>query len=957
MAERLTLERWLAIAESERVAALPAGAERNAALVALGDDCERMAATNVAVAIDAAQRLADIASPASQAKTRLLRALTTALAYAGRHEESLATADQAMQAAEDARLPVDRARAAVASLHPLTKLGRIDEALRRGAEARDALLAAGEPKLAARADINLGNIRKSTGHVAEALEHLERARTLLADDAAMVAHAENTLGETHLLRDDFTAARHAFQSASAHFVAVGQQFASAVVEGNLADLAGQEGRLQDALRHFEVARSALEADSARGHLARLTAEEAEVLALLGAPQESLRGLDHAIELLDSLGGAAEAARARLARARVLAALGRLDEARSDGKIAEASATTRGDRWLARLAQLLLAELALPSDPAQARSLAAAVIDDPSTRALDRVVARHHLARSLALMNERPAALHELNVAVDEARELGHAPLLSELLVARASMSGEANRIIPDLLEAVDLIERVRASLSGLRVRTTWTGSRLKAFEALVIAQLEQGGDDAAAKAFDAVERSKSRALLDLVQRVIDRQRDSLSERGADEGSELRDQFERLRRQLSALYGRWESEGSPGERRSVVPTARLRRSIRDGEAELDRLARRLAAREGSASMWATPLPASEIQQRLAPREALVEYFLAENELLAFVVTRDRITVARDLARSSAVTSASTAALFQMRRATRLGVGDSPRALAAAQAALGTLHGMLIAPIERLIDDVDSLVVVPHGPLHSVPFHALFDQEREEYLIDRACVRTAPSAMLAHTRVRERSRRLNALVVGVPDEAAPEIANETAAVGEIWPHATLLRGGDATAQRVLAAAPHADVIHLACHGRFSESMPNASGLRLADRWISVGEIAELPLSADLVVLAGCETGRAAIEAGDEAVGLPRAFIAAGAASVVMSLWPVRDESARRLMTSLHRQLIDRGPTAGVTSAVRETMREVRQSDPHPAAWGAFGLFGGEPWINLPTLASLAGRTASP
>jgi CHAT domain-containing protein len=953
MAERLTLERWLALDEGGRKAALADLVDRDAALVSLGDECERMAATRVAVAVEALEQLVGEAESNGRGKSRLLRALTTALAYAGRHEESLAAARAAMNAADEAGLAVERARAAVASLHPLTKLGRIDEALAVGNGAREALLAAGEPKLAARADINLGNIRKSTGHVAEALEHLERARTLLADDLAMAAHAENTLGETHLLRDDFAAARQAFRSAAAHFTTVGQGFAGAIVEGNLADLAGQEGRLQEALKHFESARSSLEKDTARGHLARLTAEEAEVLASLGAPQEALRGLDHAIELLESLGSSTEAARARLARARVTAGLGRLDQARDDAAVAEQSAASRGDVWVARLARLLLAELSLATEPTKALSLATSVAEDASTRGLERIVARHHAARAFLLLKNPVAARQQLDAAITEARELGHRPLLSDLLVARATAASSDAATLTDLLEAVELIEEVRASLTGVRVRANWTGSRLKAFESLALAYLGQSSPEGAASAFDAAERSKSRSLLDLVQRVIDRQSKDPDEAATDD---LREEFERLRRHLGALYGRWESEGSPGERRSVVPTAQLRRTIRDGEARLERLAQRLAARDGRASLWARPLGAKDVQQRLAPNEALVEYFLADEELLAFVVKRDGIGVVRRLATASEAMSLSTAALFQMRRATRLGAGDSLRSLVATQAALGAMHRTLIAPIEVALGDVDSLVVVPHGPLHGVPFHALYDDRSGSYLVDRTRVRTAPSATLAHAAAHETTRPQQVLVVGVSDHAAPAIVNETHLVGECWPDAKVLGGPAATADRVLAAAPHARIVHLACHGRFSESMPNASGLRLADRWISIREITELSLRADLVVLAGCETGRAAIEPGDEAVGLPRAFIAAGASSVIMSLWPVRDESALRFMTLLHQQLAAGAPSDGIGAAVRETMRTVRTTEPHPASWGAFGLFGGDPWATLPTLASPVGRTAS-
>lgn len=948
MADHITLESWLALGERERSAAIAASGDSDAEVVRLGDECERLAVTHVAVAIDAARRLLAHAPARGRSRTRVLRALTTALAYAGRSTESLEAADSAIQAAEESDLPVDAARAIVASLHPLTKLGRMDEAVARGSAARSALIAAGELKLAARADLNLGNIRKSTGHVSEALEHLERARRALADEPGMVAHAENTLGETYLLRDEFSAARAAFESSARHFAAAGQRFAAAIVDGNLADLAGREGRLQDALRHFEHARAALERDATDGHVARLMAEEAEVLAALGLPAEALRALDSALARLDALGPTTEAARARLARARVLASLGRLDEARADGDAAVANATLRGDRWLVRLAQLLVAETLLSSDPARAGETAAAVIADPESRPVDRLVARHHLARALVAQGDTERARAELDLCISASREFGHAPITTDVLVARAALPGDAAASIRDLEEAVDLIEQVRSTLSGQRLRATWTGTRLRAFEALALAHLGQGTDDSTAAAFDAVERSKSRALLDLVQRLVDRQSASEPEtRVADDSRRLRERFDRLRQRLNALYSRWESEGTPGARHALVGSALSPQAIRDEEAELDRLADRIASIEGHRSLWAKPLRSSEVQRRLLPGEALVEYFAAEGELLAFVVTRERISVARRLMAVDEACALVASMLFQMRRATRLPARDPERLIAAARVALGQLFDSLLRPIESLLRGAESLVVVPHGALHAVPFHALFDSRDGTYLIDRFRVRTAPSATLAHVGARERQRRTDALVVGVSDDAAPAIDAEVATVRRHWPDAGVLAGGDATASRVLGASAGAAIVHLACHGRFSEHVPNASGLKLADRWISVREVTELAMGADLVVLAGCETGRAAIQPGDEAIGLPRAFIAAGAAAVLVSLWPVRDDAALRFMSELHGRLAaERAGGASLGDVVREAMTRCRAISPHPASWGAFGLVGADPWATMRT-----------
>jgi CHAT domain-containing protein len=93
----------------------------------------------------------------------------------------------------------------------------------------------------------------------------------------------------------------------------------------------------------------------------------------------------------------------------------------------------------------------------------------------------------------------------------------------------------------------------------------------------------------------------------------------------------------------------------------------------------------------------------------------------------------------------------------------------------------------------------------------------------------------------------------------------------------------------------------------------------------------------VLAGCDTGRAAIEPGDEQIGLARSFLAAGAKGVIVSRWPVGDAAAADFMIALHRQLAA-SDGLHVADAVRNASREMKRTHPHPALWGAFGLIGG-------------------
>ncbi len=944
MSAAAALDAWLALAPAERAARLAGETDPDGTLRSLGDECERRAASAVGPAIEAGEALLALAGPDGAARPRILRALTTALAYAGRVQESLAAADRAIDAAERLGQPVEAARARVASLHPLTKLGRVEEAMRRGLAARDALVALGQPKLAGRADINLGNIAKSVGDVDTALRHLESARRELADEAAMVAHVENTLGETYYLTDDFAAARAAFESAAAHFQASGQSFARAVVGGNLADLAAREGRLQDALTHFEEARRVLEANQAAGHLARVTVEEAEVLEALGAPAEALAAIDQGLAWLTGRGYVAETIRARLARARALIGLGRPGDAIAEANAARSDATARGDATVARRATLLEAELlGQAGDLAGAERLARPLAENESVPAVDRCVAEHHTARAMAARGDRHAARQLLDRAIERCAAIGASALLADLLVARASLADRPSDAIRDLEQAVEATERLRSTIRAERLRAAWTGSRSKAYESLALARLAEATPASLDAAFDAVERSKSRTLLDLVLRAADRAAPAAPRDEAERS--LAAEFDRLRHRLSALYSSWDGAGPAGERRLLAPNPSLAESIRSSERDLDRISARLAAVRGERSLLSVPPSSTVLRSRLRPDERLVSYFAADGELFALVLLPDGITVRRQLAPASAVDDLAAKALFQMRRATRQRGERAPRLLDDAVRSLERLHAAIWQPLDDALDGARRIAVVPHGALHGVPFHALLDARDGRPVIDRFELRVAPSATLAlatRAEIRSRSRRAQGvLVVGVADESAPHIEREARAILDCWPSARGLLGAEASVSAFADLAPGRACIHLACHGRFAASLPHASGLRLHDRWASVRELLDLSLDADLVVLAGCETGRAALEPGDEAVGLPRAFLAAGAASVVVSLWPVDDVAATEYMTTLHQQLAAK-PGRTVGTVVREAMLELMKSRPHPAFWGAFSLVGSDPCV---------------
>jgi CHAT domain-containing protein/tetratricopeptide (TPR) repeat protein len=237
----------------------------------------------------------------------------------------------------------------------------------------------------------------------------------------------------------------------------------------------------------------------------------------------------------------------------------------------------------------------------------------------------------------------------------------------------------------------------------------------------------------------------------------------------------------------------------------------------------------------------------------------------------------------------------------------------------LYAMLWAPIEAwLPGDADArLTVIPHGPLFALPFGALLDP-RGRYVIERFAIHYAASgAVLAEAAgPRPPPAETQHLLVAdprpLPSVAAavrlPPLAGARAEVRAITAMlgaaAELLVGPAASESAVRDGLSRARILHFATHAIVRDADPLGSHLLLApsggerpaserDGRLTAGEVAGLRTAADLVVLGACRSARGRISS-DGIAGLTRAFMAAGAPSVIATLWDVSDETTARVVT---------------------------------------------------------------
>jgi hypothetical protein len=479
------------------------------------------------------------------------------------------------------------------------------------------------------------------------------------------------------------------------------------------------------------------------------------------------------------------------------------------------------------------------------------------------------------------------------------------------------------------LETLRSSLQGEELKISFMKNRLDVYENLVGICLKRRGQSSAEAAFAYLEKAKSRSLLDT---IYGRATPRFSP-GA--GIAQQDRIRSLREELNWYYRRIEIEQERPEGISVREINSLRQQSRRCETELERVLRENNGRRSLPLLDAPhAVGLEEIRTALGRDTTLLEFFQVGPRFVAATVSRDQVRI-DELAPISEVTSSIRMLEFQL---SRLPIRESARSdgrgilLESVQHRLQDLYQKLVAPLAGGLRG-RHLVVVPHGVLHCLPFHALAD--KDSYLIDRFTISYAPSAAIYSICKRRRANPAGpTLLMGVSGRHTPRIRQEIRAIADVVDAPDIRLGRDATAQALREAGPSSRMIHIATHGIFRRDNPLFSSVRLADSYLTMYDLYQMRLPVKLLTLSGCGTGLSVVAAGDELLGLMRGMLFAGAESLLVTLWDVHDSSTARFMASFYSHLQNQADSA---IAMQRAMHELRQRYPHPYYWAPFVLVG--------------------
>lgn len=455
------------------------------------------------------------------------------------------------------------------------------------------------------------------------------------------------------------------------------------------------------------------------------------------------------------------------------------------------------------------------------------------------------------------------------------------------------------------------------------------------------------KAFDILESARGRAIADQLRsgKPIERPRNQETEAAQKEISQL---------QIQLLHSTL-----PGERHSLLEQLFRADQMLGPEGETETPMQK-------ATLRGRPVDLRDVQRSLNSREAILEYVLDTPQSFCLYLTRHRAAVTTLPASREEIDKL----VADYRRQVLTRTNDIP--------ASHQLYSALINPVPSWVLK-PSLIVIPDGQLNLIPFDALTDN-KGQYVLAAHVVSYAPSATALN--LIENSRRKNPAPImflglgGVQYQAAnasesltsdfqsttalsdpfglkahplPDLAHsadEVKSTGKVFGTSSVLLLGRGATEAAFKAEPlnRFRIIHIAAHGIANPKYPDRAALVLGldpahrdDGLLQTREIRELHLDAYLVTLSACDTGIGRLDGEEGIENIERAFLYAGAKSVLASLWAASDIYTTDLMDRFYRNLQASQDEGEALRHAKLHLLKKFKGQAIPFYWGGFTLVG--------------------
>ncbi len=818
--------------------------------------------------------------------------------------------------------------------------------------------------------IDIGDASNALGEYQAAIDRYRQALDLNPPGHLRPAiEGLSNSGVAYLRLGDVEAAATAYERSLALARELKNPFLIAAVENNRANLFSQIGEFQRALDSYFAALPAMRAADHRSR--------GVVLGNIGLAYASLGEYRRAESWLERSLPLLTASQDRVARAVALMNLGRVrslggDPNRAMAPLRQAEALVAGgtsprDRGdiLNNLGQVLYKK----GDLLGAQPVLAEAIEIcrsmHNTRSL--ASATHYSGITLAGLGKWDSGLASLKESLDLRLSAGLNDDAVATLIEMARVErhrGDPAAARADLERAMNMVEKLRVHVASPDLRATWFASRRAVYEETLdlVFDSQPGGNTQAlaAQGLEIAERARSRSWMD---ELGGKRYEALHAMNPD----LADRERRLTRRLA--FKSRQLALLPATTEAASKRIALSSQLDELQLQYESLASEIGGAGTAKAPIPSPLAAPQIRGLLDEDTVLLEFALGESNSYVWAVTPDDVKWFRLPSRAAIEAIARPVAELASARRDRLARPEMDRQYRASVVRLGRT---LLAPVSGFVQN-KRIMLSLDGILHYVAFAALPSPGKPEMPLGIAHeISGIPSAStLAALRAGRApaagpfSIALLADPVFTGDPRGGERGGksnggglarlpfsllEANYIAQAAQGATVLRKvGFSAAKAALAddGVRQATILHFATHTRIDGVHPELSGIFLAqvdasgaprDGLLSLYEIYDLKLPVELAVLSGCSTGLGRAVPGDGFVGLTKAFFYAGAARVLVSLWPIDDEGTALFMRAFYSDLLKpgvRSPVRAMRAAREALWRNPRWKD--PAYWSGFSLEG--------------------
>lgn len=551
-------------------------------------------------------------------------------------------------------------------------------------------------------------------------------------------------------------------------------------------------------------------------------------------------------------------------------------------------------------------------------------------------------------------------------------------------------------QAIETIESIRAKLTAKTLKESFLEDKIDVYQSMINLLLKMGRED---KAYEYLERSKAKSFLDIISTSQINVAQGITPERLERKKRLERRLNKIQQELMSEYSVDDKKQNPDKISALEDSLKI---VRNKFNELLQEIELNHPRYADLAGVSEPLALSQVQERVIQEGTVViEYMVGKDHTIVWVIGYNFNEYERiDLKRDDLETMVKK--LLQPFKDVKEGKLKNFSDISFDVKFSGRLYDQIFRPIEQYLKEGNQLIIVPDGILHYLPFEALVTKiekkkqnrniifsryKNAHYLIEKYAISYAPSAsvldpkllrakfnkkredkliafgnpdfgkatQLAFQKEKEDSTNFFAMLIrssrGWIFNELPKAAEEVKAIGEIMKPSLLYLNKEAKEEYFKQQSGKYPFVHLATHCIVEETQPMYSRIVFAqdddpaeDGFLHTYEVFNLRLNTDLITLSACETGLGKLSRGEGLIGLTRAFMYAGAPSVLVSLWSV-SESTADVMKYFYRNL-NAGKTK--TEALRQAKLKLIKSESkfkdgqrfsfaNPFLWAPFVLVG--------------------